>query len=96
MMRIGPVIRRWRMVTGASLREIALQVGIPAGTLARVERGDRIAGETLASVVRWILSEMPESQETVPVLNSPRAAAVAAAAEEKQKLDELLQSIGSP
>lgn len=55
-MRLGDVIRRWRRSLDIGVREAAKQIGVSHGTLSRVERGEKMEGETLVKILRWLLS----------------------------------------
>lgn len=39
------------------VREAAAEVGLSSATLSRIERGEAMDGQTLATVLRWLLSE---------------------------------------
>lgn len=56
-MRLGQVLRLWRKMSDAEIREIAAEIGISHGTLSRVERGEPMQGETLAKILAWLLAE---------------------------------------
>jgi transcriptional regulator with XRE-family HTH domain len=55
-MKIAEVLRSWRHHQEMTLREAAERVGVPASTYQRIERGHPMQGETLAAVLRWLLS----------------------------------------
>lgn len=57
LMNIGPVIRAYRTEQRLSLRAFAPVIGISFVTLARLERGQNVDGETLAAVFYWLLSK---------------------------------------
>lgn len=54
-MKLGAVIRRWRLMEEKDLREVGKEIGISAATLLRIEQGHDPAGETLAKVLGWLM-----------------------------------------
>jgi transcriptional regulator with XRE-family HTH domain len=40
-----------------NVREAATLLGVSHGTLSRIERGEKMAGETLAKILAWLLSK---------------------------------------
>ena len=56
-MRIAIVLRRYRAITEKTTRELAAEIGIGASTYSRIERGEGMDGETLATILKWLLSE---------------------------------------
>lgn len=59
-MRIGLVLRLWRQANGLSQEKVAFQMGVSQPALSRLERGGNPDGETLAVVIRWLLSKAVE------------------------------------
>ncbi len=55
-MRVGAVIRSWRVMREISLRDAASQIGTTAPTLCRLEAGKPVDGATLAKVLAWLLA----------------------------------------
>lgn len=60
-MKLGEVLRRWRRASDIGLREAAQMIGVSHGTLARIEAGEKMEGDTLAKILVWLLSE-PKSE----------------------------------
>ena len=56
-MILGDVIRRWRMWSELSIREVATMIGVSAATLSRIERGETMDGRTLAKIVTFLLRD---------------------------------------
>lgn len=65
-MRLGEVLRKWRLMSELNVREVAERIGISPATYSRVERGEGMDGRTLAAVMRWMFEEVPETFETRP------------------------------
>lgn len=55
-MKLGAVIRRYRVTNELSLREVGKEIGIGAATLMRLEQGRDPDGQTLARVLTWLFS----------------------------------------
>ena len=53
-MRIGEVIRCYRRITDAGIREVAQEIGVSHGTLSRIERGDQMDAYTMMKLLRWL------------------------------------------
>lgn len=53
-MRLGKIIRSWRVNQDLGIREVAAQIGISAATLSRIERGEKMDGRTLAAILHWL------------------------------------------
>lgn len=60
-MRLGEIIRKWRVVSEKGIREVAKEIGISHGTLSRIERGENMDGQALAKILCWLTSQ--EEQE---------------------------------
>lgn len=58
-MRLGPILRRWRRTEERELRAVAEEIGISSSTLGRLESGQTPHGDTLAAVIRWLLTDGP-------------------------------------
>lgn len=58
------LLRLWRRRECLTLRAAAGRVGIHPSTLARVEQGEQMHGETLATLLVWLLGreERPENE----------------------------------
>lgn len=57
-MRLGHVLRKYRLMMEISVRTMADNVGLNASTYSRLERGEAMDGDTLASVMRWLLERV--------------------------------------
>jgi len=55
-MKLGEVIRRYRVTNELTLRDVGKEIGIGAATLMRLEQGRAPDGVTLAKVLAWLLA----------------------------------------
>ena len=53
-MRIGEVLKAYRLRADMSTREMALQIGTSAPTLSRIERGYMCDAETLMRIFNYL------------------------------------------
>ena len=61
-MKLGQVIRKYRVNSELSLRDVGKEIGIGAATLMRLEQGRDPDGATLAKVLVWLTkSEQPRN-----------------------------------
>jgi transcriptional regulator with XRE-family HTH domain len=60
-MRLGEVIRKWRLMSELTIRDVAAMIGISATTMHRFESGDDVDGRTLIAVLKWLLADQKES-----------------------------------
>jgi len=56
-MRLGEVIRKFRVMSELSQRDLAKQIGLNVSTLCRIENGEGMDGKTLAKVLLWLMEE---------------------------------------
>lgn len=54
-MKLGKVIRKYRVTSELSLRDVGKEIGIGAATLMRLEQGRDPDGATLTKVLMWLL-----------------------------------------
>lgn len=55
-MRIGDVLRDWRLMNRFTVREVAKLIGIKSvSTLCRLENGKACDAETLAKIIAWLM-----------------------------------------
>lgn len=57
-MILGKLIADYRWANRISVRKLATEIGIPAPTLNRVERGHPCDGATLAAILFWLLAPL--------------------------------------
>jgi transcriptional regulator with XRE-family HTH domain len=57
-MRLGLVLRKWRVVSELTLREVAGEIGIGYATLLRIEQGEDVDGRTLIRVAAWLTEKI--------------------------------------
>jgi transcriptional regulator with XRE-family HTH domain len=56
-MKLGKVIRKYRVTSELTLREVGKEIGISAATLMRVEEGRDPDGSTLAKILAWLFTD---------------------------------------
>ena len=61
-MKLGKIIRKYRVTSELTLRDVGKEIGIGAATLMRLEQGREPDGVTLAKVLGWLMS--PETNGT--------------------------------
>lgn len=59
-MKLGKVIRKYRVTSELTLREVGKEIGIGAATLMRLEQGRDPDGATLAKVLGWLMAREKE------------------------------------
>jgi len=57
-MKLGEVLRKWRVMADLGIREVAADMGISAATLSRIERGESMDGRTLGRIWSWLVREI--------------------------------------
>lgn len=57
-MKLGEVLRKYRIMNELTLREVGKEIGIGAATLMRLEQGRIPDGATLAKILNWLLAEI--------------------------------------
>lgn len=55
MTNLGKVLKKYRMMSELTLRDVAYEMGISAPTLMRIESGSVPDGETLMAVFNWLM-----------------------------------------
>ena len=55
-MKLGKIIRKYRVTSELTLRDVGKEIGIGAATLMRLEQGRDPDGQTLAKVLAWLFS----------------------------------------
>jgi transcriptional regulator with XRE-family HTH domain len=61
-MKLGKVIRKYRVTSELSLRDVGKEMGIGAATLMRLEQGRDPDGATLTKVLIWLLRAEPNGK----------------------------------
>lgn len=56
-MRIGMLLKKWRLVNELSIRQVAEEVGIGAATLYKIETGKPIDATTQLKLFNWLFAE---------------------------------------
>jgi len=54
-MRLGPILRRWRITSELGIREFATMIGIPPGALSRFENSNEISSRNLVKILAWVM-----------------------------------------
>lgn len=67
-MRLGALIRSYRITSGISLRDAASAIGTTAHTLHRVEAGKPVDGLTLRKLLFWLMADCPAAVHRAPVV----------------------------
>lgn len=52
-MRIGRMIKFYRMVGLQGIREQSREIGISTATLSRLENGKSVDGKTMIKIIKW-------------------------------------------
>lgn len=65
-MRLGEILRKWRIMSQLTVREVAVQIGILPSTYCRIENGKAMDGRTLAEVMTWMTEETKETANENP------------------------------
>lgn len=56
-MKLGKIIRKYRVTSELTLREVGKEIGISAATLMRVEEGRDPDGSTVAKILAWLFQD---------------------------------------
>jgi transcriptional regulator with XRE-family HTH domain len=56
-MRLGDVLRKWRLMSEIDQRTIAAAIGVSFSTLCRIERGKAPDAYSLVKIINWLTSE---------------------------------------
>lgn len=54
-MKLGPIIKKWRIMEQRKAIDVAKEIGLDNSTYSRMEQGGNIDGKTLSAVLRWLL-----------------------------------------
>lgn len=66
-MRLGSILKKWRLISDLDLREAAEKIGIAPSTYLRIEQGKVPPhGETLIKLLHWLLEAEPEAANEKP------------------------------
>lgn len=63
-MRIGQVIKKWRLLSDLDYKKAAQKIGIGGSTLLRIEAGKVPDGETLIKVLNWLMGEESDGTDS--------------------------------
>lgn len=55
-MRLGIILRKWRLMFDLEIKDVAREIGISPSTLTRLEGGGMPDGETLAKVLCFMMA----------------------------------------
>lgn len=56
-MKLGKVIRKYRVTSELTLREVGKEIGIGAATLMRLEQGRDTDSHTIGKVLAWLFAD---------------------------------------
>lgn len=66
-MRLGIILRKWRLMFEADVKDVAREIGISASTLTRIENGSFPDGATLIKLISFLLApDAPIKKEAEP------------------------------
>lgn len=57
-MRLGHVVRKYRLMTELTLRGLASEIGIAASSLMRLDQGHMPDSATLGKVLTWLMKRI--------------------------------------
>lgn len=57
-MRLGELLKKWRIMNELGLRDMAKDLGVSTSTLSRIERGENMDGASLAKILKWLLESV--------------------------------------
>lgn len=63
MTNLGKALRAYRFMSEMSQKDIAAEIGIPASSLCRAERGKELSQEAFVKLLAWFGREPTPSQE---------------------------------
>ena len=61
MNNLSEVLSKWRWSEKMTSREAALWIGLTKSTYFRMEQGKPTDGKTMATVIKWLLSERKQA-----------------------------------
>lgn len=61
-MRLGKMLKLYRVTAGHDLRELSAEVGVSASTLCRIENGTACDMRSLAKLIAWMITEKEASE----------------------------------
>lgn len=54
-MKLGEVLKKYRLIKELTLRELAGEIGVSAATLLRLESGKAPDSRTLLLIINWLM-----------------------------------------
>lgn len=57
-MKLGLVLRKYRIMSEFSVRTMADTLNLSLSTYSRLERGEMMDGDTLATVLNWLMERV--------------------------------------
>lgn len=67
-MKIGEVLRKWAIMMELSQKDAATAIGITTAAYRSIINGDMPSGETLATVLRWLMGPATATTIVQPTL----------------------------
>jgi DNA-binding XRE family transcriptional regulator len=56
-MKLGSVLRKYRLMSEITVRTLAHEIGVSAPTLNRLENGRWIDGHTVGKILNWLFQQ---------------------------------------
>lgn len=76
-MRLGILLRKFRVMSDLTIRDLAREIGVSSAVLSRIERGENCDSRTLMRILNWLTEEpaapTPQEQEPPIELSSSTA-----------------------
>lgn len=63
-MKLGDVLRKWRLMNELDLRSVGAEIGISAATLLRIEQGRAPDSITFMLVLNWLMGDRTDERRT--------------------------------
>lgn len=54
-MNLGDVLRKYRLMSELTVRDMADRIGLNHSTYSRMELGEEVSGPTLAATLNWLM-----------------------------------------
>jgi transcriptional regulator with XRE-family HTH domain len=52
--RIGELLKKWRILNERTLRDLGKEIGVSAATLMRIEQGHAVDSATMVALIDWL------------------------------------------
>lgn len=61
---IGEVLRKWRIMSDLSLKQVAEMVGVKYVTIHNIESGGKMDSETQLKLIKWLFERNGDEKRT--------------------------------